>query len=187
MLRIVFLCLVSSTVALGGTVGLKIRVVAEKSTYQPGDTLEIAAVYTNTSPTPIRLLSDPVLYPARAFRFENASTRAVGIFRKYAHVGIDMDQWAKETVVVRPGESYRRAIRAEIASFLPPEYHDQHKGLFVVFPLSAIELPGPGLYKMTVEYDSREHPVRRFFVGKAPPLWQGKISSSPVLIQIKTP
>lgn len=161
-------------------VNLKIRLSPEKASYKPGDKVTIQITYQNTSSRAIRLLPDPIVYPAKAFDIQQNSSGKRGKFLYYSEIGIDVEQWAQQTVILKPGEVHTRRVPVEIVDRLPDEYKRRDRGLFILFPISAIELPGPGEYRIVMKYNTIGDVIGRL-IHAPPKLWQGSISSLPIV------
>ena len=178
--RILAISLAIALAAHANPVDLDINVVPRRASYRTGDKLTIQMRYQNTSVMPIRLLPNLLVYPAAAFKFQNTSNGKLGTLLKYSEIGIDVEQWAKDIVTLKPGQTCVRDLRVEVADKLPAEYGKHARGLYVIFPVSAIALPEAGAYSISMSYDSIEHPVRRVVEGY-PEFWQGKTASPTIL------
>ena len=177
---ITVITLALAAIASGSDIQLSITIQPNKAIYMPGDNATIEIRYRNQGRRPVLFLPDPLVYPARAFKFENVLNGRSGAFLNYSQIDVDVEQWAKDVVKLSPGETYTHRLSIKVVGRLPREYGRPDRGLFVLFPVSAIELPGAGQYAITMRYDSVEHPVRRALQGDAN-LWEGKMSSKPVL------
>lgn len=164
----------------GTDVNLKIKLSPEKASYSPGDKLTIEITFQNTSARAIRFLPDPIVYPAKAFDIQHNSTREHGKFLYYSEIGIDVEQWARETVILKPGEINTRRVPVEIVDRLPDEYKRRDRGLFMLFPISAIELRGPGEYRIVMKYNTMGDVIGRL-IHAQPKLWEGQTSSTPIV------
>jgi hypothetical protein len=165
--------------ALGSPIGLNISLRPKRPVYKPGDRLSIEIKYRNRQRRAVRLLPDLLVYPAAAFKFRNVSNRIQGRFLKYSQIDVDVEQWGMNVVTLGPGKIYSRELKVQVVDRLPNEYGNSRRGLYILFPVSAVALPGPGRYAVTMDYDSIEHPVRRVIHGY-PEFWQGKVSSPAV-------
>jgi hypothetical protein len=163
--------------AYGSTpIELSIALKPERGAYKPGDNLMIQIAYHNASRRAVRILPDLLVYPAAAFKFRKLLNGSVGKTLKYSQIDVDVEQWAKDVVVLNPGKTYTRALSIKVVDRLPKEYGRLEGGLFILFPVSAVQLPSPGRYAVTMTYDSVEHPVRRAVHG-SPKLWEGQAAS----------
>ncbi len=166
--------------ALGSPIELNISLRPKKPVYKSGDRLTIEIKYRNRQRRAVRLLPNLLVYPAAAFKFRNVSNGTQGTFLKYSEIDIDVEQWAKDVVTLGPGKTCSRQLKVQVVDRLPSEYGNNRRGLFILFLVSAVALPSPGRYAVTMDYDSIEHPVRRV-IHRYPEFWQGKVSSPPII------
>jgi len=89
--------------------------------------------------------------------------------------------------VLQPGGSVRRTIKAQVASSLPDYLIRRQRGLFLIFPGTAVlELPGAGTYEVIVTFRApRDHPIKRY-LRKRPPLWEGSVTSNSLQLGIRS-
>lgn len=154
-----------------------VRARSIKHVYHVGERLSIHIGYRNVSPEFIRFLPTAEVYSAGVLSLRDAKGKKVDHFITFAHLGIDNEQLSREVVILRPNQEYHRTVSAQIRSTLPPDYHDKTIGLFLVFRVSAIRLPGFGRYKLAIEYDSISNPTAQYF-SRAPNVWEGNSISN---------
>jgi hypothetical protein len=179
------ICLVASvliamfevTQAQESAVGMSIALSPKRTVYKPGDKLTVDISYQNHSRRPIRFLPTLKVYPAAEFGVRKTSNGKIAKFHPLTESDMDAEQWAKEAIILRPGQTYVRHMTIDVTDKVVPYDGKEKRGLFLVFPISALELPGLGQYRVTAIYDS----IGSYFLKFVPDLWQGKMSSSVVV------
>lgn len=164
-----------------GDVSIRLDARPDREIFKQGDRLSITVIFDNTSVQTVRILPKTVVYPAAAFQAKKATNGQRGRLLTYADVDIDAEQWMKEVIILKPRTKYSYTIPVEVAKRLPKEYRDRSDGLYLVFPLSAIQLPGFGEYSITMKYDSVDHPIGRLVTG-SPKLLQEAVSTTPLVL-----
>lgn len=157
----------------------------DRQSYQIGDTLRCSIIFKNTSGQSIRLLPKDTIYPAAELHFESVRTGQVGELVRLGEASIDIEESAKEVVLLHPGASYTRKLKAEVRSTFRDSYRDNRRGLILDFPGSAVLLSGFGKYKVDKTFKERSDDFVAQYLSQGPKLWQGKIKSAPVIIEFK--
>jgi hypothetical protein len=179
--------LVSSTELLLATGGVQVNLKTDKSRYRIGEKITFKLDYINISMHSLWLLPQTQTYVAGMFQIEKLGSQGpIEKIRGSNEIpSVALDGLAKEAVNVKPQGHLGRSLTAELSPTLPEWYGDSRKGIFLVFPGSALLLPGPGRYSVRAQlHSSADHPVNMYLPHSAK-LWSGDVISDPLVIYIE--
>jgi len=173
----VYLCI--NTYAADVRVSLK----TPKLVYRMGDDIDFRVSYENVSGRPLLLLPQAESYPVDVFSIRKIKGVRKAEVIRLGEQAVDFEGLSGKVVSLQPRDFVSRSIKAEIRSSLPAFYGDNRAGLFLVFPASAVRLPGFGTYEIRANFHaSPNHPVNAYLKGRA--LWRGDVKSGSVILEI---
>jgi hypothetical protein len=155
----------------------------DRKTYKVGDIVRVNLVFANSSNRKVLILPTSQAYTANVFKFTRISGGKLGEIVRFGENSIDFIGLSREVVRLGAGRSYTWSLKGEIASTLPDFMGPNTRGLYLVFPGSAIGLPDFGQYRATARYVSgTENPINQLLHGER--LWVGEVESKPSMIKI---
>jgi hypothetical protein len=164
-----------------------VELSAAKPLYAVGDQIRLNLRYTNRGREAITLLPKFPTDPGEWFSFVRVEDRrSAQLINDFEAPWIDDETLSKQTVVLQPGRSVLRTIRARLERSLPDYLLRQQRGLFVIFPGTAVlQLPGPGRYDVSATYRSpRDNPIKKY-LRKRPRLWEGTVTTNSIYVEIR--
>src|SRR5436189_5406968 len=104
---------------------VEIALTFNQRVYRIGDELEGSIRFTNVSRTAIRLLPEDVLIAAADLELRSMNNGKRGTVVRLSDV-FDIEELAKHVILLGPGKSFTRVVRAEVRSDLPEAYTTRH-------------------------------------------------------------
>jgi hypothetical protein len=166
---------------------LQLQISSPKRLYKFGEQIEFDITFRNISTEPIRVLPEIWLFSTELLSVRKHSGVAkLEHLRPHIERNLDLNTLARYVVLLNPNDSLTRHYVAKLVSSLPPEYEDNRKGLYLLFPTAAIKLGDFRRYDVGAEYDSMvDQPVGDTPI-EDPKLWRGKVHSPPITLEFRS-
>jgi hypothetical protein len=169
--------------------GLVLEVRCDRSVLKRNDPVLLEGTVRNTSAGPVTFLTRVSPHGTSHVVMRNRLGERLQQFRLISGLPSPYDR--NDFVVIPPSGQWKTTIRAQVRemTFRDPEKngHPWVSGLFLDFQNSAIRIPGPGEYDLTMEFQRDEAFLRELeqSVG-IQNAWFGHLVSAPVRIEIKS-
>lgn len=157
---------------------LEAAITLDKDTCRIGDTLTFSCVLMNKTGREVRILPTR-RYSIHWIRVVDSSGQSM---RESLSAIIDWNETlqSNEIVVLRPGESFRRDLKAHL---IQGQRHDLSRagkleGVFLDFEDSVVLLAGAGTYSITAQFESRGD-------RRHPEIWKGAVESKPITLKVE--
>ena len=162
--------------------GLEVTLRLPKQKFSLGETVHFRIELRNISSRPLLVLPQPRIFPADNFQFRGVTGGKQAEILRYGEQSLNYPRLAKEVSLLKANQSIAHTIEAKVSSELPAFYNDTRPGPYLIFPGSAIRLPGFGRYQVKAVFHlSPHHPLQAFL----PPqeiLWHGDSASEWVVV-----
>lgn len=165
---------------------LQLQISFPKQLYNLGEQIEFDITFRNGSAEPIRVLPEIRLFSSELISIRKHSSAAEREhLRPHIERNLDLNALLQYVVLLNPNDSLTRHYIAKLVSALPPEYDDNKKGLYLLFPTAAIKLDNFAKYDVCAKYDSRvDQPVGDTPIEN-PKLWRGDVRSPVITLEFK--
>ena len=123
---------------------LELKVEFPRQAYVLGDGVDFKIAYSNTTQRTLTILPNIYAYRAQLLRCQRVSDGKLAKVIRFVELSIDFEALSRESVQLGPSQTYAWPLSAKLSSSLPRFMHSNRRGIYLVFPGSALELPGPG-------------------------------------------
>lgn len=152
----------------------------DKTTCRIGDTVNLSCSLTNKTKRELKILPTR-RYAVHWLRVVSADGKPM---REILSVIIDWNESlaADEIVVLKPNESYTRRLtgRAVQGKQRDLSHAEKIDGTFLDFKDSAVLLAGPGIYSISLRFESKDSKG-----ATSQEVWEGSVESVPVVLRIE--